>query len=729
MRIQKLGLKTGIMGGNLLTILLFSLLCALAFLTIRSLRESGDDLARSQRVVQTARELTLGAMDMQAGLWGYLLAGESDYLTPCESGWERFRESSETLGNLAAAHPRQRERVAEMGNLMETWRETSARRVISLRREISTAETMNDLAQIVGRGEGKRHFDPLRERIETFIEVEDEVIAVRNRAFLDLAEASAQTAETGGAAPAEGDPPIGQTLSQLFEGVEESHRAIRSAQNLYQAALNAQTGMRGFLITGKEPYLDPFHSAVERFDQIAFFLGGQIPDRPEQAALLAEIQETFSVWRVEVATPFIEMRQRIDTGKTMDDIAEAVQRGEGKEIFDRFQTVLAEFLTAEEGRLAERRRINQKNALNAERILFGGTIGIGLAAILFSWLLGRGLHRPIQRVIGRLREGAEQTASGARQLAASSHSLSQASSQQAASLEQAAASLEQMADMTRKNADRTQEAARIVRKSTETYEKTDALMDRLTQAMAEITEISQQSFTIIQTIDEIAFQTNLLSLNAAVEAARAGEAGAGFAVVAAEVRALAGRTAQAARDTAGLIEETVRKVETGSEWVQTADAAYDQMADEFRGLEEIIGDVSRASRDQSSGIREVNGGIAEMGRAVQQNAAVAQETASASEEMNTQAKLLNDVVLDLVGTVQGRRAGRTLARAKGRESANGLHAGAPGNGPGERGILLGRWSLGRLETAPRSRKKTRRKKGAAAGSQSNPNQTYQPKKF
>jgi len=181
-------------------------------------------------------------------------------------------------------------------------------------------------------------------------------------------------------------------------------------------------------------------------------------------------------------------------------------------------------------------------------------------------------------------------------------------------------------------------------------------MEALTASMDEISRASEETSKIIKTIDEIAFQTNLLALNAAVEAARAGEAGAGFAVVADEVRNLAIRAAEAAKNTAGLIEGTVRKIKEGSELVQRTSAEFSEVQDSASKMGELVGEISSASGEQAQGIEQISKAVTEMDTVVQRNAGNAEESASASEELNAQAEHMKEFVADLVALVGGSRS-------------------------------------------------------------------------
>ncbi len=287
-------------------------------------------------------------------------------------------------------------------------------------------------------------------------------------------------------------------------------------------------------------------------------------------------------------------------------------------------------------------------------IFFVSISFIAFTVIAILWF-ARSIVLPINRIIEGLIQGAGQVAAASGEISSTSQSLAEGSSQQAASIEETSSSMEEMSSMTKKNAENASHADGLMKEANTVVSNANESMGQLTLSMDDISKASKETSKIIKTIDEIAFQTNLLALNAAVEAARAGEAGAGFAVVADEVRNLAMRAADAAKNTAGLIEGTVKNVNDGSELVSATNHAFSQVAETTSKVGDIVAEISEASNEQSSGIEQVNTAITEMDNVVQQNAANAEESASASEEMNAQAEQLKEYVGDLFELVTGKR--------------------------------------------------------------------------
>ncbi|MBI4903671.1 MAG: hypothetical protein HY820_08550 [Acidobacteria bacterium] len=263
------------------------------------------------------------------------------------------------------------------------------------------------------------------------------------------------------------------------------------------------------------------------------------------------------------------------------------------------------------------------------------------------------LVKRMTQAIDELGEGASQVACAATQISASAQSLAQGASEQAASIEEISASGEEINSMTRTSSDNLRLAADLVTASQQKFVQTNHALDQSVIAMGEISTQSDKISDIIKTIDEIAFQTNILALNAAVEAVRAGEAGKGFAVVADEVRNLAQRCAQAAKDTATLIEESIAKSNDGKVKVNQVAMAIRSITAESAKLKMLVDEANLGSQEQARGIEQIGNAISEMEQVTQNNAANAEQSASAAEELNVQSETLKDIVERLKAMVGG----------------------------------------------------------------------------
>ncbi|MDD0840319.1 methyl-accepting chemotaxis protein [Curvibacter sp. HBC61] len=439
--------------------------------------------------------------------------------------------------------------------------------------------------------------------------------------------------------------------------------ARRTMELFFVTDAAERTRIRGFIDQNKKTIAE----AIEQLDRLV--------ERPDAKALLARLKEA----RTGFVTSFSQVDQLLEAGQR--EAAEQKLKSETLPAIDALQghvdalMVLQRNVAHESGQHIE----DLNRQANTWLLLLGGlSLVIGGLA---SWLITRSILQPVQQAVqvsqqiaegdlcvaieaeGRdeaahmlqamarmqaalrdlvlsVRGGVDQVSSAASQIATANQDLSGRTESQASALQETAASMEQLGANVRQNADHAQQASQLANTAAQVASQGGEVVAEVVHTMQGINESSRRIADIIGVIDGIAFQTNILALNAAVEAARAGEQGRGFAVVAGEVRLLAARSAEAAREIKSLITASVERVEAGTQQADRAGGTMNEVVGSIRRVSGIVSEISGATREQSAGVSQVGEAVTQMDQATQQNAALVEETAAAAAALHAQAQQL-----------------------------------------------------------------------------------------
>jgi methyl-accepting chemotaxis protein len=475
-------------------------------------------------------------------------------------------------------------------------------------------------------------------------------------------------------------------LGESADWVSHTHEAVSIGTTLGGAMIDMETGLRGFVIAGKEKFLEPYTTGQQTFKQAMSKGLDHVNDNPVQVERLQKIATLKDAWLAQHAVPSIQLRKQVAGGAVaLEDVVSFIEEGHGKIRMDKIRGILELFIDAEYKLIAVRSDEETAIASQSINIAVFGAIIVVCMGLLATFIITNAIVGPVRKasrlaksimegklnnvveinstdelgtllsslkamqdklsdLVGEISVSAEKVLSSSHEISRGNSSLSDRTNEQAASLEKTAASMEQITTTVKLSADNANEANTLAAGAREQAESGSAIVSKAVVAMKEINDASSQIADITAVIDELAFQTNLLALNAAVEAARAGEQGRGFAVVAAEVGSLAQRSASSAREIKSLIQDSVGKVEEGSKLVFESGQMLNEIVESVSKVNDTVEQITLASQEQRTGIEQVNSAVIYIDEMTEKNTVMVREAAQTSESMSTQAEYLSQLV-------------------------------------------------------------------------------------